>query len=94
MCAVAKWGLSRCLAAAEKELFVSLGGKFDWRKARPFVRAIAKMLFSAFATGAPEIGFAGFYLDRHRGLLGNNRISHILGPRKGLVLRLEAVNMG
>ena len=94
MCAVAKWGLSRCLAAAEKELFISLSGKFDWRNARPFVRAITKRLFSAFATGAPEICFAGFYLDRQRGFLGDNGISHILGPRKGLVLRLVAVTLG
>jgi hypothetical protein len=94
VCAVAKWGLGRCLAAAKKELFVSLGGKFDWRNARPFVRAIAKWLFSTFATGAPEIGFACFHFDRHRGLLGNNGISHILGPQKELVLRLAALNVG
>jgi hypothetical protein len=80
MCAVTKWGLCRCLAAAEKQLFVSLGGKFDRRNARPFMRAIAKWLFATFATGTPEIGFASFYLDRNRGLLGNNGISHILGP--------------
>jgi len=80
MCAIAKWRLCRCLAATKKQLFVSLGGKFDRGNARPFMRAIAKWLFAAFATGAPEIGFAGFYLDRHRGLLGNNGISHIFGP--------------
>ena len=81
MCAVTKWGLCRRLAATEKELFVSLSGKLDRRNARSFVRAIAKWLFATFATSTPEIGFAGFYLDRHRGLLGNNGISHILGPQ-------------
>ena len=49
------WVLATVLAATEENAFASIGSVFNWGHARVFMAAIAKWLFAAFATGAPEV---------------------------------------
>ena len=47
--------LATVLAATKENAFACIGGVFNWGHARIFMAAIAKWLFTAFATGAPEV---------------------------------------
>lgn len=72
MRAVAQGRFAAVLAAAEKHLFIRLGGEFYRRDAGVFVAAIAKGLFGRFAASAPKVGFAGLNLDWVGGFLGDD----------------------
>ena len=70
--------LATVLAATKENAFACIGSVFNWGHARVFMAAIARWLFAAFATGAPEVLFSFFNLDSIRGFLRYNRSCHFL----------------
>jgi hypothetical protein len=65
-------------AATKKHFFAGFGRISHWREAGIFMAAIAKWLFCTFATGAPEIIFTFFNLDRHWRFLRIHSVAHII----------------
>ncbi len=80
MRAVAQWLPGRGFTSTKKYLSVFVSLKLNWVELRPLMRAIAKWLVCALATGAPKIGFSVLYMNLIRFFRGANRLVHIEIP--------------
>ena len=72
--------LATMLAATKENAFAFISGVFNWGHASVFMAAIAKWLFAALATGAPEAGFSFFNLDSIWRFLSDNGSGHVFIP--------------
>jgi hypothetical protein len=79
------------LAAAEKHFLALCGLVFERYELAALVGAVAERLAGAFTTGAPEIGFAGFYLNTEWGVGSSDGITHIRFPSVWLSVDTKSV---